>query len=302
MPIVTCTQCGGKFKRPAYHVLMTKNPFCGFACYGAWQKEHPHRHRSPEPKIKTPCITCGAPVERTKSKSVSRVFCNRKCVGKWRSVHKCGENSPTWRGGSTASRGPNWQHQAAVARDRDSNTCCRCGLYALSLHVHHIRPFHLFDDYRKANELSNLVTLCPGCHRREDAEFWRANPDLRAQVPINMRAVACVKCHADFVPNSGAHRVCLVCCSAVCVECNKLFVSRRCTSRTVKYCGKKCRNAAVARKSIGAMPRVCVGCGIEFRSARAVISYCTKQCSSRHGNGRSPGVALVPNKSNKSPT
>jgi predicted HNH restriction endonuclease len=38
------------------------------------------------------------------------------------------------------------------------------------LQVHHIVPFFNFADYRKANALKNLVSLCLVCHRREEAK------------------------------------------------------------------------------------------------------------------------------------
>jgi DEAD/DEAH box helicase domain-containing protein len=36
-------------------------------------------------------------------------------------------------------------------------------------HVHHKLPFRQFSGYRQANQLSNLITLCPACHRRAEA-------------------------------------------------------------------------------------------------------------------------------------
>jgi DEAD/DEAH box helicase domain-containing protein len=44
------------------------------------------------------------------------------------------------------------------------------------MHVHHIRPFRDYgyiagqnEAYQLANDLENLVTLCPSCHRRAEA-------------------------------------------------------------------------------------------------------------------------------------
>jgi DEAD/DEAH box helicase domain-containing protein len=34
--------------------------------------------------------------------------------------------------------------------------------------VHHKIPFRTFASYQQANQLSNLVTLCPSCHRRAE--------------------------------------------------------------------------------------------------------------------------------------
>jgi predicted HNH restriction endonuclease len=41
-----------------------------------------------------------------------------------------------------------------------------------SLDVHHIVPFRTFKgDWRKANELSNLITLCRNCHRKAEVSL-----------------------------------------------------------------------------------------------------------------------------------
>jgi DEAD/DEAH box helicase domain-containing protein len=81
--------------------------------------------------------------------------------------------------------GPNWQQQRQHTLARDGNRCRHCGAkpeaensarLSLSLHVHHIRPFRDFgyvrgqnENYRLANDLENLITLCPSCHRQAEA-------------------------------------------------------------------------------------------------------------------------------------
>jgi DEAD/DEAH box helicase domain-containing protein len=72
--------------------------------------------------------------------------------------------------------GPNWGEQRQKALRRDEHRCRRCGAEGGILHVHHIRPFREFgyvpgrnDNYRVANEIENLITLCPGCHRQAEA-------------------------------------------------------------------------------------------------------------------------------------
>lgn len=64
--------------------------------------------------------------------------------------------------------GPNWQVQRVKARERDHFTCQVCGLVETGKahHVHHITPFRTFTTYLLANQLENLITLCPTCHRR----------------------------------------------------------------------------------------------------------------------------------------
>jgi DEAD/DEAH box helicase domain-containing protein len=75
--------------------------------------------------------------------------------------------------------GPNWPAQRAAARGRDGFRCTRCGAHEppdREHHVHHITPFRQFgyvpgenDAYLEANHISNLITLCPACHRAVEA-------------------------------------------------------------------------------------------------------------------------------------
>ena len=73
--------------------------------------------------------------------------------------------------------GPNWQAQRKLALERDGRRCRTCGASGddITLHIHHIRPFREYgyvpgvnENYRVANQLDNLVTLCPSCHRRAE--------------------------------------------------------------------------------------------------------------------------------------
>jgi len=76
--------------------------------------------------------------------------------------------------------GPNWDAQRNAARARDGFRCTQCNLVepvgGPQHHVHHIRPFREFgyvrgqnENYKFANELNNLLTVCPSCHRRVEA-------------------------------------------------------------------------------------------------------------------------------------
>jgi DEAD/DEAH box helicase domain-containing protein len=66
--------------------------------------------------------------------------------------------------------GPNWPEQRDRVRARDGYRCQHCGLPEgkHSFHVHHKTPFRAFVSYQGANQISNLVTLCPRCHRRAE--------------------------------------------------------------------------------------------------------------------------------------
>lgn len=71
--------------------------------------------------------------------------------------------------------GPNWAAQREKALERDARRCRTCGADGPLLHVHHIRPFREFgyvsgenENYRPANQVENLITLCPRCHQRAE--------------------------------------------------------------------------------------------------------------------------------------
>ncbi len=67
--------------------------------------------------------------------------------------------------------GPNWAAQRDLARQRDEYRCRICGApeNGRSHHVHHLTPFRSFSSYQEANQLANLITVCPSCHRRVEA-------------------------------------------------------------------------------------------------------------------------------------
>lgn len=95
-------------------------------------------------------------------------------------LHNPGKNRPrlkirdSW-------RGANWKEQREKALKRDGYHCQICnkqiGRKGHDYGVHHIKPFREFDgDYLKANQLSNLITLCRRCH--VDVECGRVDCPL----------------------------------------------------------------------------------------------------------------------------
>jgi len=64
--------------------------------------------------------------------------------------------------------GPKWQEIRNSVLQRDRNCCQVCGMHLPSpqMHVHHKIPFRTFSDVNMANLPENLVSLCPGCHRK----------------------------------------------------------------------------------------------------------------------------------------
>lgn len=79
---------------------------------------------------------------------------------------------------AVGSYGPNWDEQRRKALDRDGWQCRLCEMtnemhkevYTYGLEVHHVipircfRPFDSAADYERANDLSNLRTVCCPCH------------------------------------------------------------------------------------------------------------------------------------------
>ena len=63
---------------------------------------------------------------------------------------------------------PRWQKKRLEVFQRDNFTCCYCGEWEETLHVHHLR-------YRKGFEpwdydFSDLLTVCETCHSFESAQ------------------------------------------------------------------------------------------------------------------------------------
>lgn len=66
--------------------------------------------------------------------------------------------------------GPNWEAQRRRARARDDYRCQVCGTPEKDRahDVHHKIPLRALLSYEQANQLENLITLCPTCHRRAE--------------------------------------------------------------------------------------------------------------------------------------
>jgi DEAD/DEAH box helicase domain-containing protein len=67
--------------------------------------------------------------------------------------------------------GPNWKTIRQSVLQRDKFTCISCSQHqpSSSLHVHHIEPLRSYSSFQEANQLSNLISLCPTCHRRAES-------------------------------------------------------------------------------------------------------------------------------------
>lgn len=123
--------------------------------------------------IEKPCLSCGSIIARHEWEwgKGKLSFCNMSCFGSWKSDNWVRENNPAWNGGHDYYYGANWVRQSYKARSRDEFKCLFCGLdeklHFRKLDVHHIVPFRIYteENSKKANSLSNLVSLCSCCHK-----------------------------------------------------------------------------------------------------------------------------------------
>lgn len=171
-----CDSCHSPLERsPSY---IKKHNFCNQRCHWNWNigrycgENNPHWH-----SVHVECAYCHKPLIRqaNQKKEHHRHFCNHECKGLWMSEHIRGKAHPRYIGGITFDRGPNWQRQKTAARKRDDYTCQYCGIhlsmYTRQLDVHHLRPFREYGyisgqnkNYREANRLDNLISLCKRDH------------------------------------------------------------------------------------------------------------------------------------------
>lgn len=72
--------------------------------------------------------------------------------------------------------GANWEAARRRCLRRDGGECRVCGEDEGQMEVHHINPISSFETYEDANVLSNLVTLCPTCHRTNEGKYTDCTP------------------------------------------------------------------------------------------------------------------------------
>ncbi len=181
-PPLFCSYCGSQLDKKLNRGLDHEHHFCDRDCYSKWVSKNKIGDKAPQWKggnKKVACAFCGKEIERIRSEVEHRsvnFFCSIECHGKWRSQNIVGEKHPGWKGGYQPYYGPNWETQRRAARKRDGNKCRKCGKTEVAcrrkLDVHHIKSFHEFgyvpgenENYKQANRLSNLISLCENCHK-----------------------------------------------------------------------------------------------------------------------------------------
>lgn len=148
--------------------------FCSRLCAGRYGARQPKLNaRKPEIHVIKPCVICGKPYHTTTHQIKYRgsSCCSRECANIHTSQVVRGEHHPNWRGGSVHGRGTNWSMQRNKVLRRDGYRCQIChkkvSRFKHDYGIHHIIPYRTFNgDYLKANELTNLITLCRSCHAK----------------------------------------------------------------------------------------------------------------------------------------
>lgn len=161
----TCLHCGGQFWRYPADIKRGCGTYCSNKCSGSARTK----------TVYCDCAYCGKSFQSTPAKidHYGRKFCSRECYATAKSFSYRGAKNPEWRGGKSDYRGENWSQQRKAAYARDMGECRYCGKKPQKgkqkFQVHHIKPFRTFDgDYVKANELTNLITLCHSCHGKAE--------------------------------------------------------------------------------------------------------------------------------------
>lgn len=180
--ILQCDYCRKTFERRKSDIKTDAlNHFCSPICRNDFfvlnSGERSHRWSS----VTVNCSTCGSDLIRQPNELKDRLnhFCDHVCYGTWLSENRSGENSPSWRGNPCSSRGENWYEIAEYVRQRDGYRCQECNAPQRDrrLSVHHIIPFRFFEDSEKANDESNLITLCASCHGKQESHWWDEVPE-----------------------------------------------------------------------------------------------------------------------------
>lgn len=179
---VECANCGKTLKRAKWERERYPNQFCDYQCAAEWRQEHVSGENHPQwveyPTLE--CEICGKPFTVRPAKAEVQRFCSRACRATWQSEAYQGEGNPLWKGLKTSYMGANWPEQRMKAVIRDQARCQHPGCETTDpamiekegrgLDVHHLTPREEFIegdelDWKRANRLENLITLCSVHHK-----------------------------------------------------------------------------------------------------------------------------------------
>lgn len=175
-----CGICGTEFMVFESRIKNGRGKFCSRKCYYEYLSKILVGDKNPKwiDKIKKTCQWCGNEFLIPMSTEIigSGKFCSGKCYGMWRSKNLTGKNSYSWNDKiSNEERDERrFSPQYIVWRksvfERDNYTCQHCGTKKSGIfNAHHIIPFS--KDKSLRFEISNGITLCKECHKKEHARL-----------------------------------------------------------------------------------------------------------------------------------
>lgn len=184
----TCVNCDASIEVKQSRYEEGQNYFCSRACVNEWQVGLHEGSQNPSwsgGKVVVSCAECGESMKLypQRVERCEHHFCSDLCYRNWHSDRMTGEGNPAWQGG-VVPYGKGWtEEKREHVRDKQNRICAGCGIQESETHrrldVHHIIPAREFDDDEARNDVSNLVALCPPCHRR-----WEGVP-LRPQLDVS---------------------------------------------------------------------------------------------------------------------
>lgn len=125
--------------------------------------------KSNKKRVNLCCDWCEEPIERRPSCINDHNFCSKSCQYSWLSDYYEGEGHPNWVESYPSQYSNGWWSVKKKALERDKHKCQLCGKTKEEIgrepDVHHIKPVRSFEDQEDAHRTTNVVCLCPGCHR-----------------------------------------------------------------------------------------------------------------------------------------
>lgn len=129
----TCEICGTEFPADPSDLKSGRGRFCSPKCKQKWMSKQfrgKNSHTWKGGKVMQNCEICGTkfPIQPAEINKGKGRFCSPKCLGKWFSKHRRGENNPAWKNG--ASVRPycyKWNdHFREYIRDKFGRICFLC--------------------------------------------------------------------------------------------------------------------------------------------------------------------------------
>lgn len=181
---IICPICDGEFEVIPARQKRSGVICCSTKCMGKWNSENRNGENHPSwngGDVDATCKMCGTSfrVKQNQKRNGFGKFCSRKCVGKWNTIHRIGENHPGWMGGISFEPYCNKFNAAFKEhiRDKFGRTCFLCGKTeheamdaqakvgkrAYKLSVHHVN----YDKNCLCGDIKcAFVPLCQSCHTK----------------------------------------------------------------------------------------------------------------------------------------